>query len=226
MSTTATQMLNITYNYCQTPYGIQNMLLKPIRTAIEIAQHNGNQSPAAENLRKLTDDAYTAVDCSQIFPRLYEAVKHILRFAEEQTSEQFCELVCELAAKISDFAATLFKCGEFLAVKGVALWDSKLLAAWGDHANTVLFGWEIFKDTRILARASTGTERDSKEKILSFIRLTFDTSIFALVAFGWALSPVGILSCSTISLGASITREFYEKMNGLQTPTTQAQVTS
>ena len=192
------------------------MVFRPVKTALEIAHHNGLQSPASEKIRALADDAITAFELPEAISKLREVATDFFNFTVERTYETLCELI----AKISDFAGSVFKCGEFLAVKGVAMWDSKLLETWGNRANSVFFGWEIFKNVRLLAKENPDPAQERANN-LSLISLVFNTSIFALVALGSVLSPTAILCFSSSALIASIGREFYEKL----TPTVHAGTT-
>lgn len=199
----------VTFDYLGKVSGAKDLVFKPIKFAIDLAHFNGKQSRITENVQKLAEDAGSVLDFTEIVPKIYKAVSCLFSFTFSWFN--FGELI----AKISQAAATVFKCAEFLAKKGVAMWDASVLKLWANRFNTIGFGWGMFEELDKLYKNPVSNDREFHDRNYSLIKLAFNTSLFTLVAFGSMLSPVGILACSGTALATSIGREFYGQLNGL-----------
>ncbi len=204
-------VLSVAYDYVQTVSGAKDLVFKPVKTILDLAHHNGTQTRITENVRNLADDAGTALDFTEIFPKLYDAIGKVFTFFNAPGVFN----LAELSSKVSAFAATVLKCLGFLARKGVTMMDSAILKAWESRFNIVRFGWGAFKAIDTLSADVPTTDRGIQEKTLSAIKLVFNGSLLALTALGSVITPFTALALSCSVLTSSIATEFYSKLNGL-----------
>ncbi len=204
-------VLGTAYDYIQTVSGAKDLVFKPVKTILDIAHYNGRQTRITENVRNLADDAGTALDFTEIFPKLYDVAGKVFTFFNAPGLFN----LGELSSKVSAFVATVFKCLGFIARKGVSMMDSAILKTWESRFNIVRFGWGTFKAVDSLSRDVATTDRETQEKTFSAIKLVFNGSLLALTAFGSVITPFSALFLSCSVLTSSIATEFYGKLTGL-----------
>lgn len=205
-------VLGVAYDYVQTVSGAKDLVFKPVKTLLDLAHYNGKQTRITENVRNLADDAGTALDFTEIFPKLYDAIGKVFTFFNAPGVFN----LGELSSKVSAFAATVLKCLGFLARKGISMMDSAILKTWESRFNIIRFGWGSFKAVESLSRDVPTTDRGIQEKTLSAIKLVFNGSLLALTAFGSVITPFSALFLSCSVLASSIGGEFYGKLTGLE----------
>ncbi len=217
-------VLSVAHNYTKTFNGANDLMFKPVKVILDIAHYNGHRTLISENVRNLADDAGTGIDIAELYPKLYGALEKIGEICIKVKDwcwkgSEFLVTgfdVGELSAKVSSFAATVFKCLGFLAKKGVSMMDSAILKTWESRFNIVRFGWGAGKAFYALPTAAPTADLDIKKQTLAAIKLVFNGSLLTLTTFGSVISPLSALILSCTVLTSSIGGEFYGKLNNVQ----------
>ena len=208
----------VAHEYLQTCEGAKSFF-KIAKTICDTANYAGTGTRISENVKDLAENAGSALDVVEVPVKLRDAAYKIAKWYNEGFGINLN--LAELTAKVSRFAACVFKCLEYFTKKGILImWDSNILKSWANRFSAVQFGWGVCKALGDLAKeipANADEDLANKTSNLSLIKLVFNASILTLVTAGplALLSPLGALVCSSTALASSIGMEFYGKLNGL-----------